>query len=504
MPKHKPKNNKTPCEQTKKGIKPMKQSIKFKITALLFIPLALACFALLPSAQAETPFVSPAPDGGYPGHNTAEGTNALFHLIIGSGFWNSAFGDSALFNTTSGDANTALGYNAMFSNLDGSGNTGNGTFTLFHNTHGDSNTALGNSALFSNQTGNNNTAMGANALHDNVAGSFNIAVGQGALAGNTASNNVAVGYQALNANSAGTNNVATGFWALLNNDTGDYNTASGFEALFHNVNGATNTATGPGALFSNIDGFGNTATGANFVLYNNTHGTGNTAAGSYSLANNIDASYNTGDGWATLFSNQHGWANTALGVNAGYNITGANNIAIGVNVGGFAGVSDTTWIRNIWNRPGGTQAVYVNADGRLGFFTSSRRFKDEIKPMDKASEAIYALKPVSFRYKAEIEPTRPLSFGLIAEEVAKISPDLVQRGSDGQVNTVRYDAVNAMLLNEFLKEHKKVQELEATVAQQQKGMEALVATVKEQAAQIQKVSAQVGMTKPAPKVVANQ
>jgi hypothetical protein len=127
----------------------MKTLIKFNYLACAAV--ALACFALLPRVQAaELPAVLPAPDGGYPGHNTAEGTNALFHLIKGSGFWNSAFGDSALYHDTSGDANTALGYNALFNNLDGSGNTGNGTFTLFHNTSGDGNTALGNSALFSN------------------------------------------------------------------------------------------------------------------------------------------------------------------------------------------------------------------------------------------------------------------------------------------------------------------------------------------------------------------
>ena len=165
-----------------------------------------------------------------------------------------------------------------------------------------------------------------------------------------------------------------------------------------------------------------------------------------------------------------------------------------------ANVSDSCYIGNIWNQPGGSQAVYVNSEGKLGAQVSSRRFKDEIKPMEQTSEVIYGLKPVSFRYKPEIEPTRPVGFGLIAEDVEQISADLVTRGGDGKVNSVRHDAVNAMLLNEFLKEHRKVEQLtkdfQATVAQ-------LKARLDEQAAQIQKVSAQLEASKPAPQVINN-
>src|SRR5216110_1165756 len=127
--------------------------------------------------------------------------------------------------------------------------------------------------------------------------------------------------------------------------------------------------------------------------------------------------------------------------------------------------------------------VVVNGSGRLGTVASSQRFKDDIKPMDKASEAILALKPVTFHYKKEVDPDGIPQFGLVAEQVEKVDPDLVARDEEGKVYTVRYEAVNAMLLNEFLKEHKafveehrKVDKLEATVA-------GLVATVKEQAAQ---------------------
>ena len=170
-------------------------------------------------------------------------------------------------------------------------------------------------------------------------------------------------------------------------------------------------------------------------------------------------------------------------------------------------MSNSCYIGNIWNQSGGSQAVYVNSEGKLGALVSSRRFKDEIKPVEDDSKVLYGLKPVSFRYKPEIEPTRPLGFGLIAEDVEKVNPDLVTRGADGKANSVRYDAVNAMLLNEFLKEHRKVENLkndfQATVAQQQKEIAALTATVKEQAAQIQKVSAQLELNKPAPQTVLN-
>jgi hypothetical protein len=161
--------------------------------------------------------------------------------------------------------------------------------------------------------------------------------------------------------------------------------------------------------------------------------------------------------------------------------------------------------------------VIIDTNGHLGTVVSSARFKDAIKPMDKASEAILALQPVTFRYKHELDPEGIPQFGLVAEEVEKVNPDLVARDDQGKAYTVRYEAVNAMLLNEFLKEHRKVeeqgrkeQELEATiaqlksaVAQQQEGMEVFTATLKEQASQIQKVSAQLEITKPAPQMVLN-
>jgi hypothetical protein len=223
----------------------------------------------------------------------------------------------------------------------------------------------------------------------------------------------------------------------------------------------------------------------------------NTAEGQNALFSLSSGVWNTALGGYSLFSDTSGSSNTAVGLNAlRQNTTGA---VIVIGAGG-ADVNDSCYIANIWNQPGGSQQVYVNSDGKLGFQVSSRRFKDQIKPLGDASEVIYGLKPVSFRYKEEVEPTRPIGFGLIAEDVEAVCADLVSRDADGTVNSVRYDAVNAMLLNEFLKEHnalieeqRKLERLEATVT-------SLVAKVKEQAAQIQKVRTRVDPSRPASQV----
>jgi len=215
-----------------------------------------------------------------------------------------------------------------------------------------------------------------------------------------------------------------------------------------------------------------------------------------------------------LFRGRVGSNNVALGFNAGSNLTdGTGNVCIGYNVLGVGGESNTTRISNIYSSVASARPVYINSDNKIGTLVSSRRFKEEIKSMDKASEAILALKPVTFHYKKEIEPNGGVMFGLIAEDVEKVDPDLVTRNDKGEAETVCYEAVNAMLLNEFLKEHRKVEELEATVAQlksaeaQQRDLQATVgklqAAFKDQAAQIQKVSAQLGVTKPAPQMALN-
>ncbi len=383
---------------------------------LFLIPLVLAAFALSPTAQAQ---LSPPPDGGYDGDNTAEGTDALFSL-------------------TTGPDNTAIGFDALSSN-----------------TTGDSNTATGSIALSSNTTGVRNTANG---------------------------------YAALNSNTTGERNTATGRAALTFNTTGNNDTADGHDALFSNTTGIWNTATGSFALFSNTSANDNTAIGY-FALFGNTTGNTNTANGTNALLNNT-----TGN------------ENIALGNLAGSNLTtGDNNIDVG-NQGvaaeantiriGTVGTQTATYIAGISGTAISGIPVKINSSGQLGVPPSSARFKQDIQAMGEASDAILALRPVTFRYKHAIDPEGIPQFGLVAEQVEKVNPDLVARDDQGKPYTVRYEAVNAMLLNEFLKEHRKVQE-------QEKRIDALTAQLKEQAAQIQKVSAQIEVTKPAPQVVNN-
>ena len=320
--------------------------------------------------------------------------------------------------------------------------------------------------------------------------------------------NTAEGLNALFSLTSGTYNTAIGFFSLEGVTTGSFNTALGAGALFANT-GDENTATGAGALLNNTTGNHNTANGES-ALFKNSTGGSNTAVGSEALANNTTGSFNTAYGGSALGSNSSGNSNTAIGISAlSSNSTGNNNIAVGFGAGfnvimahdticiGASGadVPNSCFISQIFGiTPPINDAVPVVIDsaGQLGTVSSSRRFKKEIKPMDQTSEAVLALKPVTFHYKSD-KTNRP-EFGLIAEEVAAVNPDLVVRDSNGEIYTVRYDAVNATLLNEFLKEHRKVEKLEATVA-------ALAATVKEQAVQIQKVSAEVRINKPAVKVV---
>jgi hypothetical protein len=403
----------------------MNSMIQCKPTILpLLIVGALACFGLLLKAEA----VVPAPDGGYPGFNTAEGQKALFGL-------------------TTGVANTAVGWYSLVNNTDGGYNTGVGAGTLLFN------------------------------VGDQITGD--------------GTQNTAIGVAALLFNTTGLANTASGVTALLNNIEGNGNTANGWGALSNNngnpPDGSANTAVGAGALFSNTTGDSNTAIGLN-ALVNNTTGSGNTAVGVRALDENTS-----------------GGLNVALGVNAGHDVVAAQNvICIGLNVFG-ADVGDSCFIGNIFGETSASgAAVYVNSNHRLGTLTSSCRFKDDIKPMEKLSEALFALNPVTFHYKKKIDPTGMQQFGLVAEDVEKVNPDLVVRDKEGKPYSVRYDQVNAMLLNEFLKEHKNVQELKATLGQQQKEIAVLIAHIKEQDAKIQRVNDQLEMSNAAPRVASTK
>jgi Chaperone of endosialidase len=329
-----------------------------------------------------------------------------------SGFYpeeNTALGQDALFNYLTGGIgqNVAIGYNAMFSNTEGSSNTG-----------------VGDQALRSNLTGEANVALGYVALYNNTSGSSNVAVGNAALLDNTTADN----------------NTAVGAAAMEDNTTGYYNTALGSRSMNFNTTGSFNTAVGVGTLAFNSIGEQNTALG-------------------FSALNKLTT----------------GTSNTALGKLAGVNLTTEkNNIDIGHT--GVAGESGTirigakaqrnTYIAGISGvTVAGGVGVMVDQKGHLGTMTSSARYKEAIKPMQNASEALLSLKPVTFRYKKELDGEAIPQFGLVAEEVAKVDPDLVARDEEGKPYSVRYEAVNAMLLNEFLKEHRKVEELEATVAE---------------------------------------
>ncbi len=326
---------------------------------------------------------------------------------------------------------------------------------------------------------------------------------------------ISLGFQALQNSSpatefdtavgAGAGNTATGFRALENTQS-RYNTGTGWKALHNNASGHENTADGADALLNNQTGSINTANGS-AALHNNTTGNFNTATGAHALE-----------------ANTTGNKNIALGITAGQNLTtGDNNIDIGN--GGVAAEANTirigdaahtrTFIAGISGANIGKGVVVeVDASGQLGARASSRRFKQEIKPMDKASEAILALKPVTFRYKKELDPEGTPQFGLVAEEVEKVNPDLVARDRDGKPYTVRYEAVNAMLLNEFLKEHKafieeqrKVQEQEAAITQLKQDFQSRLAHQQKQIEALtmglQKVNEQSRMSKPATQVAEN-
>jgi hypothetical protein len=318
----------------------------------------------------------------------------------------------------------------------------------------------------------------------------------------TGINNTATGWQSLFSNTEGVYNTANGFQTLFTNATGHSNTANGYAALYSNTDSDANTATGSLALYSNTTGSGyNTANGY-AALYSNTDGDANMATGSLALYSNTTGSNNTASGNSALRYNTTGSLNTALGAGAGFNVTTADNViaigALGANVSYSCFIGN---IRGVTTANANATPVVIDTAGQLGTVSSSRRFKKEIKPMDQTSEAILALQPVTFHYKSD--KTNTPQFGLIAEEAAAVNPDLVVRDVNGEIYSVRYDAVNAMLLNEFLKEHRKVEEQQATISQLKRGMETVVARLKEQDSKIQKVSDQLEASKPTPQMAQN-
>ena len=473
-----------------------------------FIALALACSAVSPEALAAprpTPTPTPTPSGEDRRNNNSAAENV----------------DALNINTT-GQYITAHGWHALSANTTGSNSTANGSYALFSNTTGWSNSAVGAYSLQNNTTGSDNNALGDSALWSNTTGSWNVAVGSGALADNTTGgSNTAFGSDALSANTTGMENAAMGDSALWSNTTGSGNVAVGAEALA-NKTGASyqlqgaNTAVGYRAL---------SYTGAEWGT--GSGGDGNTAVGDRSLEYNVDGSFNCAFGLLALSAangETDSMENAAIGDRAGYGLrTGIGNVYIGEHeTARDPGENYHTYIHNIntTSVSGGfadTVTIDLNT-GLLGHLTSSRRHKEDIKAMDNASDTLYRLKPVTYRYKKEIDRNQVLDYGLIAEDVAEIDPNLAIRNGKGEIESVRYNAINVMLLNEFLKEHKRVEQLEATVAQQRKDfdgamarqqkeleatrtqqqneIEVLTTGLKEQASQVQKVSAQVEASRP--------
>ncbi len=346
-----------------------------------------------------------------------------YYAGAGSGADNTFLGRNAGNFTMTGNFNTGIGVNALESNTFGNSNTASGTDALFSNTTGNGNTASGNGALGRNTIGNANTASGFQALFNNTTGSLNTAVGR----------------SALNSNTMGSNNTAIGFEALRSNTSGFFNTASGYQALSSNTTGDSNIAIGTFALIGNTEGGGNVAMGIS-ALANNTTGGGNIGIGF--------------DGGLNLTTGNNNICIGNPGVAADANTIRIGNAHTGTFIAGINGAS-----------VGMGSAVGVNASGQLGtnFTPSSRRVKQDIREIAEASDGLMKLRPVAFKYKPEIDPTGLVQYGLIAEEVAEVLPELVTYGRDGRVETVKYHVLPTLLLNEVQRQRRTIEEQNETI-----------------------------------------
>ena len=306
-----------------------------------------------------------------------------------------------------------------------------------------------------NTSGAGNTASGSNALRSNTTGVWNTADGAFALQSNTTGYaNTASGYSALQANTTGFGNTASGAAALYNNITGGDNTASGWDALGSNTTGYNNTADGVTALWNNTTRYGNEASGVD-ALFVNTTGFHNTAVGDSALHNN-----KTGHG------------NIGIGFNGGFNLTGSNNIEIGStgtsadnNTIRLGGTQTATYIAGISGTAMTGADVVVSSSGRLGVLPSSARYKSGIQPLNQLSNKLWQLRPVTFRYKQDPQGER--QYGLIAEQVSKVYPELVVRGDKGEIESVQYRELIPLMLNEMQHQQATLSQLKAQNRNQQ-------------------------------------
>ena len=434
------------------GLRQIQEEQSMKSATSFYSCLAAALLVVLASAGIAATACS--------GKETCYGTEAL-NSDQSSTDDNSAFGYGALNHDTTGIQNTATGAGALLANTTGGGNTATGAAALVTNTTGGDNTATGSSTLLNNTTGGENTATGYAALFSNTTVIGNTATGMKALGANTIGDvNTAAGVGALQCNTTGGSNTATGAGALLANTTGSGNTAAGVSALQSNTTGNGNTSDGYKALSSNTTGLENTADGAN-ALSSNTTGKNNTAAGINALGRNTTGGHNTATGDSALSSNTMGDYNIGIGADARYNLTtGFENIDIG-NVGvaaesgtiriGVAGPQTAAYIAGInGSAVAGTADVVVTSAGQLGVMASSARYKRDIHYMGQSSAGLMKLRPVTFRYKNDPEATR--QYGLVAEEVERVYPELVVHDADGKILSVRYSTLTSMLLNELQKQ----------------------------------------------------
>ncbi len=395
--------------------------------------------------------------------NTASGTAALSSNTYGHD--NTAAGALTLLGNTTGARNTATGSRALRANTTGNGNTATGFGALRANSEARYNSAHGFKALYSNTTGDRNTASGCQALFSNTFGVRNTANGYRALFSNKSGHrNTATGDYALSSNVTGSNNTAFGHRALNDNTEGSSNTAFGYLAMFRNTTGGFNMAIGHAALRSNTTGTFNTASGF-YPLRSNTTGTGNTAHGHRALYFSTSGSHNTATGDRALYRNTTGSRNIALGRYAGRSLTtGDDNVAIG-NLGvagesatmriGTAGTHTRAFlagVHGVTTDVADAIPVVVDSAGQLGTISSSRRFKQDVADMGERTKRLLELRPVVFRYQGERSAPGgdvPLEYGLVAEEVAEVFPDLVVRDEEGRPFTVKYHLLSSMLLNEL-------------------------------------------------------
>lgn len=420
-------------------------------------------------------------------NQTAVGANAL---TLSTAYGNVAFGSSAMAANTTGIRNTAVGTRALAENTTGERNAALGFQALRQNTTASYNTAVGEVAMHENQTGERNVAVGKGALYSNVEGHGNTALGTEALYTNTADENTAVGWASLYHNTSGEDNTAVGVNALTSNTSGWANTAVGRDAMFANTTASNNTAFGWASLEANTTGANNTAVGVN-ALHDNVVGNSNTAVGNDVLVIST-GSNNTAIGWHALDLNVSGSGNVAIGLNAGATlVSGDDNLFLAAPAGaadesgtirvGTQGTHTRTFVQGISGVPvAGADPVYVQPDGQLGTAVpSSRRFKEEIRSMGDAGAFLQQLRPVTFRYRSELDPSGARHYGLIAEEVAEVAPELVVFSPDGEPEGVRYHLLDVLLLAELQRQYRVNNEQAAVIEELRRRVDELSGAVAE-------------------------